>query len=361
MIKATTGWFEVLDQVRRRQGEALDALGLGAEESTYRVVFSTTGVRLRHYSAGSATDTGSPALVIVPAPIKSPSVWDMAPEQSVVRRAQQAGLQVYMVEWTRPEAKDASLGLETYAGLLVDQCLDVVERAGASSLFLAGHSLGGTFAALYSAYRPQRLTGLVLIESPLHFAEASGAFNKLLQSGIAASAIAPAEGRIAGSLLNHISVAAAPATFIGERHLDYWASHGSVRSWRSHWRAVRWTLHELPLPRKLFDEVVEQLYRGDQFMKGQLCFAGTRLSPAAVQVPLLGVYDPRSTIIPPASVKTFFDAAGSAEKQLMTYSGDTGVALQHIGALIGSNAHRHLWPQIFAWLHSHNSARAAGE
>ena len=112
----------------------------------------------------------------------------------------------------------------------------------------------------------------------------------------------------------------------------------------------RWTLDEYPMSGRLFEQVVEDLYRRDSLMRGTLNIMGRTLSPKDVTVRLLAVYDPHSVVIPPESVIAFHNAAGSRQKRLLSYEGDTGVALAHVGALMGENAHRILWPQIFAWL-----------
>jgi polyhydroxyalkanoate synthase len=39
------------------------------------------------------------------------------------------------------------------------------------------------------------------------------------------------------------------------------------------------------------------------------------------------------------------------------YQGDTGVALQHLGMLVGRQAHKYLWPEVIRWLHAHWEAR----
>lgn len=357
-MNAMSLWFDSLDQWRRQRGGALDVMGLGPKESEYRIVLSSSGFRLRHY--GAANSDGS-ILLIVPAPIKRAYIWDMAPERSVIRRAQDQGFDVYMVEWAESGENESALGLEDYAGTMIKACIDTIaERSPQAPVYLAGHSLGGTFAVLYAAYQPERIAGLVMIEAPAHFAEASGAFRGLIESNVPADMLLASSDHIPGSLLNLVSAAAAPATYVLDRHLDYFASHRSLEDWQTHWRGVRWTLDELPLPRNLFNEVVEWLYRGDYFMRGKLVFNGTRLHPSAIKAPLVAVYDPSSSVIPSESIVDFYHAVGSQTKRLVTYSGDTGVALQHIGMLIGENAHHEVWPQIFDWLNRQRTkARSA--
>jgi polyhydroxyalkanoate synthase len=352
MIQAV--WpFEWLDYLRRYQGRVFDRLGLGPRESPFRVLFSRPGRRLRCYRAGTGN---GPALLLVPAPIKRPYIWDLAPGRSVVRRAIERGRGVYLVEWMDVAADDPAFGLADFAGSLLDECIaEIAAQSSCASVVLAGHSLGGVFAALYSAYRPQRVAALVLLETPLHFPQRGGTLMSLPETG-RASALAPS-ARVPGSLLSLMSAAAAPATFCTSRYLDYLASIGSPELMATHWRVERWTMDELALPRALFDDVVEQLYRQNGFMRGALCIGGKRLHPHEIVAPLLVVYQPGSRVVPAESVRAFFDAAGSADKALLRYRGDVGVALQHVGSLVGDNAHREIWPRVFDWLDRHSACR----
>jgi polyhydroxyalkanoate synthase len=45
-----------------------------------------------------------------------------------------------------------------------------------------------------------------------------------------------------------------------------------------------------------------------------------------------------------------FCARQSREKTVLHYGGDIGVALQHVGPLVGRQAHRLLWPRIVDWM-----------
>ena len=341
-------WFESLDKMRKRRGEAMDQLGYGPSESPYQTALTVPGVRLRYYGGSRASNR---IALIVPAPIKQHYIWDLAPDCSVVQRALKADMHVYLAEWTDPPDERGQLGLADYAYTLLDQCTRAVRTTHPSAqLFLLSHSLGGVFAAIYSGMRPEQVAALVLVEAPLHFGDASGSFRSLLTFGPKADKIARLFDRVPGSVLNMASVLASPATFNVERYGDFVASLGSSKTLRTHMLVERWMLDEAPMQGRLFEQVVEDLYRRDSLMKGSLAIAGRTLSPKTVTAPLLSVYDPRSVVIPPESILAFHDAAGSKQKRLLSYAGDTGVALAHVGALMGENAHRQLWPEILGWL-----------
>lgn len=346
-------WFETLDKARKRRGIAMDQLGYGPSESPFQTVLSGPGVRLRHYG-GAGSDS---IALIIPAPIKRHYIWDLAPECSVVQHALRAGMQVYLAEWITPLEEHDRRGLSHYAHTLIDRCVRAIRTVHpAGRVTLMSHSLGGVLATIYAALRPEQVAALVLVETPLRFGEAAGSFAPLVALSPPADRLAGAFDNVPGSVLSIASAIASPSTFQLERYQDFIASLGSTKALRTHMLVERWTLDEAPMPGRLFEQVVEDLYRRDSLMRGTLDIAGRKIGPANVTAPLLAVYDPHSVVVPPQSVTPFCDAAGSRNKRLLRYEGDTGVALAHVGALMGENAHKQLWPEIFAWV-AENDAR----
>jgi polyhydroxyalkanoate synthase len=146
-------------------------------------------------------------------------------------------------------------------------------------------------------------------------------------------------------------VAADPVTFQWSRWVDALESLHDMRALQTHIRVERWTLDEFSFPSRLFEEIVEFLYREDRLMTGTLRVGTRSATPRGLIMPIVSVVDPRSSIVPPSSVLPFLARVSSGDKKLLWYEGDKGVALQHVGALVGQMAHRRLWPEILAWLH----------
>jgi polyhydroxyalkanoate synthase len=329
--------FELLDGVRRAQGAALDALGLGPIETPYETVLSEPGVSLRRYGRGS--DRG-PAVLLVPAPIKRPYIWDLAPEVSVVQRCLAAGVRPFLIEW-QPAERD--FGLAAYAERLI---LDCIDATGSRDAVLVAHSLGGLFAAVFAALHPDRVRGLVLLAAPLHFARDVGIFGAMVD-GVRPDDL-PAS--IPGSFLSSASFRASPGTFGWDRWADFLSSLPEPAALGTHLRVERWTLDEFALPRRLFAELAQRIAREDAFVRGTLEIGGRTARPSQVTAPLVCVLDERCRVVPPDAVMPFYAAAGSADKTLLHYDGDVGVSLQHVGVLVGRHAHARLWPEILRWI-----------
>jgi hypothetical protein len=119
-IAATAPLYDQLDAMRRQLGDLLDRARVGVRESPYRAVCDERGFVLRDYSRAG---TG-PALLLVPAPIKAPYIWDLTQQGSVVRRFLAAGFQVLAVEWRAPTRDTADTDLAAYAETMLSQCVE---------------------------------------------------------------------------------------------------------------------------------------------------------------------------------------------------------------------------------------------
>lgn len=333
---AEWAFFEGLDGLRRMQGAVLDTFGLGPIETPYETVHSEPAVSLRRYGTGQET---GPTILIVPAPIKRPYIWDLAPGVSVVQRCLAAGARVFLVDW-QPVRQD--VGLSDYADRLILASLNAIGKGPAIVL---AHSLGGLFASIFAALHPERVKGLALLAAPLHFGAHVGIFAPMV--GELDGARLPES--VPGSFLSLASFRASPETFGWDRSLDLARSLPEAEALRNHLRVERWALDEFALPRRLITELAELIAREDRFVRGSLTLRGRRAVPAGIVSPLLCVVDPRCRVVPPDSVMPFYAAVGSTDKTLLHYTGDVGVSLQHVGVLVGREAHRQLWPEIMRW------------
>jgi polyhydroxyalkanoate synthase len=328
--------FEQLDRVRRVQGSLLDAAGLGPLETPYRVVHREPGLALRRYGERQS----GPLVLIVPAPIKRPYIWDLSPEVSAVRRCLDAGAQVLLADW---QPAPAHFGLADYGERLILACLEA-ERA--ERAVVLAHSLGGLFAAIFATLHPGRVQGLGLLAAPLRFGAAAPVFSAM----VAELDAGELPDSLPGSFLSTASLNAAPGVFGSERVLDALLSAADPPRLRTHLLVERWALDEFSLPRRLVGELASDVVREDRFVRGALEVNGRTADPSQYGAPLLCVLDRRCELVPPDAVLPFVAAVASADKTVLDYAGDVGVALQHVGPLVGRNAHAELWPRIIEWI-----------
>lgn len=345
--------FAVVDILRRAQGSALGAFGLRPEECPYRTVDQGPHWRLRDYGGH---DASSPTLIVA-APIKRPYIWDLTPSVSAIRCCLQEGLHVYLLEWMPASRRGRNKGLDEYAEA-ISQCIENISgEAQGTKPFLIGHSLGGTLAAIFSAFAPDSIRGLMLLGAPLCFEPATSRFRDAL-----VSLVPPALSQgdpFPGSLLSFITTLAAPGTFIWSRLIDAVLSVGDRQALDIHARVERWALDEIPLPGKLVHQIIEWLYRENRFCRGTLKVRNRTVGPYSLSVPTLAVVSTADEVAPLASVKPCLDAMPTTDVRVIEYPGEVGVALQHLGILVGRQARARVWPEIISWLKAHNAARSS--
>jgi polyhydroxyalkanoate synthase len=334
-----------LDEWRRWRGWGMEAAGLGPRQQPGRIVRVRGRVGLRAYAP---SDGDRPPLLLVPAPIKRAYIWDLDPAVSVVRHALSAGFSPYLLHWPEPDATDGDMGLADYADGHLGAAIDAVAaETGRSSLVLVGHSLGGTLAAMHAVLHPDRVTALALIGSPLRFGD--GALEQLVRRSPPADHLTRGAVTVPGAWLSETTVLAAPRSFQEQRLLDAMLSLTSPPLARLHMRVQRWMLDELPMPRQLYEDVVDGLYRENRFAAGTLRLHGRPVRLDDLRCPCVTAAEHRSDVVPPTAVAPRL--APHPEDEALWYRGEVGVAVNHLGLLVGPLAHRRVWPRVFDWSH----------
>ena len=340
--------FAIADVLRRAQGDALAACGLGPQECPYRITASGSHWHLRDY----ADHLASPPLLIVAAPIKQPYIWDLAPSVSAISYCLREGLHVYLLEWAPEVVRTQNNGLDEHAKAISECVARISGKTAGTRPFLIGHSLGGTLAAIFAALAPASIRGLILLGAPLCFKPASSQFRDALVSLI------PPElsdtDPFPGSLLSYMATLASPSTFIWSRLVDAALSVTDGQALEIHARVERWALDEISLPGKLVHQIMQWLYRENRFCRGTLKVSDTLVGPASLSVPTLAVVNMADEVAPLASIKPCIDAMPVRDVRIIEYPGEIGVGLQHLGVLVGRQAYAQVWPEIIAWLKGHS-------
>jgi polyhydroxyalkanoate synthase subunit PhaC len=338
--------FSMIDILRRAQGDAFAAFGLGPRETPYRIVASGPHWRLRDYDG----DGASPALLVIAAPIKRPYIWDLTPSASAIRLCLREGLHVCLLEWLPATADTGHVGLDECA-LAVASCVSRLSTGGAQARpFLIGHSFGGTLAAIYAAFASDGIRGAVLLGAPLCFEPETSRFRDALVA-LMPPTLSDAEP-FPGSLLSHMSALASPGTFVWDRLIDAALSFPDQDAAEIHTRIERWALDEVALPGKLVRQIVEELYRDNRFSRATLRVHDALIGPSTMSVPTLAAVNVADEVAPVAAVAPFLDSIPSGNGRLIRYRGEVGVGLQHLAILVGSKARTQVWPEIFSWMRS---------
>ena len=165
-----------------------------------------------------------------------------------------------------------------------------------------------------------------------------------------ASPVRDVFGTIPGSFLDLASATASPPSFIGARWRDTMAVAGDSAALLTHLRVERWTCDEFALPGSLFERrggaalSRGPIHRGNADHRRPQGDAARARHADPQYVPAEEPHSPPSTILPLQA------AARNPRNRLIRYDGEHGVALQHVGILVGRYAHHRVWPEILDWI-----------
>ncbi len=311
--------FMIADMMRQAQGNAIGAFGLGPKECPYQTMASGAHWRVRDYGGKPA----SPALLIVAAPIKRPYIWDLAPSVSAIGRLLREGFHVYLLEWMQASDRTQNGGLGEHCDAISEGVAAVTREASGKRPYLAGHSLGGTLAAIFTALEPASIGALVLLGAPLCFEPGAGTFRDALVALLPADV--PDVDSFPGSLLSCMAAMAAPGTFIWSRLMDAVLSAKDSQALEIHGRVERWSLDEVALPGKLVHHILQWLFRENRFCREKLQVRGRVVGPSRISVPTLAVVNTADEIAPVATMKPCIDAMPIKDACILEYPGEAGV------------------------------------
>jgi polyhydroxyalkanoate synthase len=299
---------------------------------------------LRYECSNRQTDT---PLLMVPSIINKYYVLDLRPGQSFVEYLTEQGIQVYMLDWGCPGPQDRFTTLSDHIlGWLHAAVRATCRDAGTQQTHLLGYCIGGTFAAIYAALRPQRVAGLISLTSPVNFHDEGLLSAWASNDSINIERLAAEWGLIPCDFLQSSFAMLSPL--------------GSVTKLRSLTEQLwddkfvekflaleTWLNDNVDFPGLTYAEYIRTMYRENQLVKGELKLNGENVNLADINCPVLTVTASKDHIVPPQSATILNELVSSTDKTVLDFN--TG----HIGVTVGGAARKGLWKSTEEWLKNH--------
>lgn len=306
------------------------------------VVYEENKLELRRYEPPER-EHATPILVVY-ALVNRPYVLDLQPDRSVVGRLLEAGFEVYLVDWGEPSRLDTSLGLEDYVCRYLDSCVEAVcDRAGVEEVHLLGYCMGGSLSIMYAALFAERVRTLSLMATPV---VVDGTGGLLERWGIHYDPAVTAEtyGNVPAELLAAQFALMEPVENLLGKYVQLFENLADEEFVELFARMERWTWDGVDVAGRVFTEFVEEVYRQDDLVAGEITLDGERVDPAEVETPLQQILGQHDHIVPPESSRPLNDVVASEDERLVEFPAG------HIGISVSGRAHAELWPDVCAWL-----------
>lgn len=298
---------------------------------------------------------GRPAVLVLYALVGSYAVLDLQPDRSFIGSLVEAGLDVFVVDWGHPNraCQHDDLGdyVEGYLGAFVDAAC---EASGTNRINLFGLCQGGVLSLCYSALFPDKVRNLITVAAPVDFHADKqdlrpdrGFMNhwarSLEKSDI--ELLVDTLGNIPGDIGGIAFTLMTPMRSLAKYNLTLIEASQDEGRLLNFLRMEKWLADRPAHPGAAARQWLNDLYRENRLVRGELEMAGEKVDLGRVTMPVLNIYTETDHIIPPAMTRALKHHVGSRDYSEWAAKGG------HIGVMVAGGVNRRaMQNKIADWL-----------
>ena len=318
------------------------------------VVHSENKWRLLRYRARPQGLAYSTPVLLVPSLINRHYVLDLQPGKSFAEYLVAQGHDVLAIDWGTPGDEDRFLSFDDICDGYLGRAIRVAARLSPrNKAHLLGYCLGGTFAAIHTAARPEHVASLAAVAAPVRFEGDQGLLSAWTRSkSFDLGALVEACGNVPWQLMQSAFQMLRPTLPLSK------AVHLLDRAWDDasldgFLALETWGNDNVSFPGACYRRYIEELYRGDALARGTLHLSGTPARLEEIRCPVLAVTFESDSIVPAPSARYLVETVGSSDKENLHLPGG------HVGAMVSKGASKALWPRLSAFWAARDAEPAA--
>ncbi len=309
------------------------------------VIWEKDIARLLHYKCeGDLEDR--PPILLVYALINEPYILDLQPGRSVVETLLDYGLDVYMIDWKKPDKRHQFETLDDYVNYFIDVCVDKVRKyRDKESINILGYCMGGTLSAMYAALHSEKVRTLSLMAAGLDFEKDTGNLKLWADHDFFhPEKVTEAFGNCPAEFLDGAYLFLSPVNNTVGKLLNLAENVENEEFVEMFFRMEKWIHDGKDVPGKTFSKFVKDLYQENKLVKNELKIGGKRVDLKNIDMPVLLLMGEYDTLVPPESSESFIEAIASDDTEIMKES------VGHIGLSVSSKVHPGLWGKVAEWI-----------
>ncbi len=328
------------------------------------VVHQENKWRLLRYRARPEGLSQQTPVLMVPSLINRHYVLDLLPERSFVEYLVGAGHDVFMIDWGSPSDEDRLLDFDTICDRYIARALHRACRfAGSEQAHLLGYCLGGTLAVIHAAVFPERVATLSVLAAPIDFHDEGLLSRWSRTASFDVNAVVAGFGNVPWQLLQGAFSMLRPTLFLTKAVtlLDRLDDDDKLDGFLG---LETWGNDNVSFPGAAYARYIEELYRQNALVRGQLSLSGRPARLEAIRCPVLNVTFAHDSIVPAKSAAVLSERVSSKDNERLHLPGG------HVGAVVSRKAAKGLWPAMARFWAAHDErsqdresaplARAAG-
>jgi polyhydroxyalkanoate synthase len=314
-----------------------------------QVVWTLNKAKLYRYTpVVPAEQRHAVPLLLVFALMNRPSILDLRPGHSFVEFMVKQGYDVYLLDWGVPGTEDKHLKFDDYALEYLPRAVRKLKTVSGSEEFsLLGWCIGSIITTIYAALRPDDgLRNLLLLTAPLDFSDKEAlTFAKWTDERyFDLEKVLGTFGNMPGEMLDYGARALKPVENYVSSYVKLFDNADKPEAVEA-WHAMNtWVTDLVPVAGGAFRQLINDLYRNNRLVQDQFIIRGERVRLSEIKANLLNVIATADHITPACQSEAIMPRVGSADKELLRIKGG------HIGIMAGTQASKHTWPHIDAWL-----------
>lgn len=313
-------------------------------------------LRYRPRAAGLAWRT---PVLLVPSLINRHYVLDLMPGKSFAEFLVGRGHDVFCIDWGTPGDEDRYLELDEICDRYLGRALRIATRGSPEGrAHLLGYCLGGTLAVIHAAARPERVASLCAIAAPVQFGGAGLLEAWTRSPGFDVAALVEGFGNVPWQLMQSAFLMLRPTLQLAKLVS---VADRAGRAWDDAYAdgflaLETWGNDNVSFPGAAYRRYVEELYRRNALMKGELRLGGVSARLESIGCPTLAVTFEHDNIVPAASASVLLDRIAAKDRERIHLPGG------HVGAMVSRAAAESLWPKISAfWAARDGAVREPGK
>lgn len=318
-----------------------------SDKTPKELIYREDKMQLFHYKPLAKKVCKVPTLIVY-ALVNRQYMMDIQQDRSVIKNLLELGLDLYIIDWGYPTAQDKYVTLDDYIDVYIDNAVnEILKRTGAVKVNIIGVCQGGTFSAIYTALKPDKVKNLVTMVSPFDFEAGKTAKDGFLfkwSTEMNVDNLVDTYGVIPGEMLNGGFDLLKPFQLLLNKYVGIIDNFNSPDVAANFIRMEKWILDSPDQAGEAFRRFIKELYQENKLVKGTLEIGGKVVDLKKITMPILTICGDQDHIVPPESTKPFNDLVGSKDKELVSYP------VGHIGMYVSSKSHHIIAPKIAEWL-----------
>jgi polyhydroxyalkanoate synthase len=206
-------------------------------------------------------------------------------------------------------------------------------------------------ASLY----PEKIKSIVTLATPGDFSLDNNLLSIWTRS-INPDTVSDTFGNIPGTFINSAFLLRSPIDYL-HKYPHFFLERNQPLDFESvveFFATEIWLYDSPPVTGEIFRQFVRDCYQKNLFIKDRMIISedgvsGIQIDLREIKAPFLNVVALKDDLVAPASSLALNNAIGSSDKAILEF--DSG----HVGACIGSKAHKELWPKVGEWLKNRSS------